>query len=87
VVRAVGLGGVRVDVAMVRTPDGHGRLDLTKFHVALAEQLNAADDSDTALARSKGVVVAESPWGCGDVGTRHWHCTTAVSLPMAVTAI
>jgi catechol 2,3-dioxygenase-like lactoylglutathione lyase family enzyme len=30
--RVVGLDNVRVDVAMVRTPDGHGRLELTKFH-------------------------------------------------------
>jgi hypothetical protein len=30
--RVVGLDDVRVDVAMVRTPDGHGRLELTKFH-------------------------------------------------------
>jgi catechol 2,3-dioxygenase-like lactoylglutathione lyase family enzyme len=30
--RVVGLDGVRVDVAMMRTPDGHGRLELTKFH-------------------------------------------------------
>jgi catechol 2,3-dioxygenase-like lactoylglutathione lyase family enzyme len=29
--RVVGLDGVRVDVAMMRTPDGHGRLELTKF--------------------------------------------------------
>ena len=28
----VGLAGVRVDIAMIRTPDGHGRLELTKFH-------------------------------------------------------
>ncbi len=28
----VGLEGVRCDIAMVRTPDGHGRLELTKFH-------------------------------------------------------
>ena len=27
-----GLDGVRVDIAMMRTPDGHGRLELTKFH-------------------------------------------------------
>jgi catechol 2,3-dioxygenase-like lactoylglutathione lyase family enzyme len=30
--RVVGLANVRVDIAMVRTPDGHGRLELTKFH-------------------------------------------------------
>jgi catechol 2,3-dioxygenase-like lactoylglutathione lyase family enzyme len=27
-----GLDGIRVDIAMMRTPDGHGRLELTKFH-------------------------------------------------------
>jgi catechol 2,3-dioxygenase-like lactoylglutathione lyase family enzyme len=30
--RVVGLDDVRVDIAMMRTPDGHGRLELTKFH-------------------------------------------------------
>jgi catechol 2,3-dioxygenase-like lactoylglutathione lyase family enzyme len=30
--RIVGLEGVRAEVAMVETPDGHGRLELTKFH-------------------------------------------------------
>jgi catechol 2,3-dioxygenase-like lactoylglutathione lyase family enzyme len=29
--RVVGLDGVRVDVAMMRTPDGHSRLELMKF--------------------------------------------------------
>jgi catechol 2,3-dioxygenase-like lactoylglutathione lyase family enzyme len=30
--RIVGLDDVRSDIAMLRTPDGHGRLELTKFH-------------------------------------------------------
>jgi catechol 2,3-dioxygenase-like lactoylglutathione lyase family enzyme len=30
--RIVGLEGVRVDYAMLETPDGHGRLELVKFH-------------------------------------------------------
>jgi catechol 2,3-dioxygenase-like lactoylglutathione lyase family enzyme len=30
--RVVGLVGVRNDIAMMRTPDGHGRLELMKFH-------------------------------------------------------
>jgi len=29
--RIVGLDGVRSDIAMMRTPDGHSRLELTKF--------------------------------------------------------
>jgi catechol 2,3-dioxygenase-like lactoylglutathione lyase family enzyme len=42
--RINGLDGVRVDIAMMRTPDGHGRLELTKFHapaVISAEPKNA----------------------------------------------
>lgn len=34
--RLVALDGVRVDIAMVQTPDGHGRLELTKFHTPAA---------------------------------------------------
>ena len=30
--RVNGLNGVRVDIAMMRTPDGDSRLELTKFH-------------------------------------------------------
>jgi catechol 2,3-dioxygenase-like lactoylglutathione lyase family enzyme len=31
--RVVGLEGVRADIAMMQTPDGNGRLELTKFHL------------------------------------------------------
>ena len=30
--RVVGLDGVRAEIAMSQTPDGHGRLELSKFH-------------------------------------------------------
>lgn len=30
--RIVGLEGVRAQIVMLRTPDGHGRLELAKFH-------------------------------------------------------
>jgi catechol 2,3-dioxygenase-like lactoylglutathione lyase family enzyme len=30
--RIVGLAGVRSDIVMMQTPDGSGRLELTKFH-------------------------------------------------------
>ena len=30
--RIVGLEGVRANLAMMQTPDGHGRLELVKFH-------------------------------------------------------
>ena len=34
--RVSGLDDVRVDIAMMRTPDGHGKLELTKFHTPAA---------------------------------------------------
>jgi catechol 2,3-dioxygenase-like lactoylglutathione lyase family enzyme len=64
--RVVGLDGVRSDIAMMRTPDGHGRLELSKFHTppAIAAEPNApvnrlgmgrimfaVDDIDAAVAR------------------------------------
>lgn len=30
--RLNGIEGIRIDIVMMRTPDGHGRLELTKFH-------------------------------------------------------
>jgi catechol 2,3-dioxygenase-like lactoylglutathione lyase family enzyme len=69
--RVVGLDDVRVDIAMMRTPDGHGRLELTKFHRPApvgAEQRNAApntlgirrimfavDNIDDVVARLEGL--------------------------------
>ncbi len=30
--RINGIEGIQVDIVMMRTPDGHGRLELTRFH-------------------------------------------------------
>lgn len=30
--QTVGLEGVRADIVMMKTPDGHGRVELSKFH-------------------------------------------------------
>ena len=35
--RVVGLDGVRAEIAMLQTPDGHGRLELSKFHTPSAQ--------------------------------------------------
>ena len=34
--RVVGLDDVRADIAMMRTPDGHGQVELSKFHTPAA---------------------------------------------------
>ena len=41
--RVVGLDGVRSDIAMMRTPDGHGRLELDKFHTPAAVRAEPED--------------------------------------------
>ena len=41
--RVVGLDGVRSDIAMMRTPDGHGRLELDKFHTPTAVRAERED--------------------------------------------
>jgi catechol 2,3-dioxygenase-like lactoylglutathione lyase family enzyme len=66
----VGLDGVRADITMLRTPDGHGRVELSKFHTPAAvraEPENApsntlgmrrimftVDDLDDVVARLRG---------------------------------
>jgi catechol 2,3-dioxygenase-like lactoylglutathione lyase family enzyme len=64
--RTIGLEGVRSDIATLRTPDGHNRLELSKFHTppATASEPNApvnrlgmgrimfaVDDIEEVLAR------------------------------------
>jgi catechol 2,3-dioxygenase-like lactoylglutathione lyase family enzyme len=41
--RVVGLDGVRNDIAMMRTPDGHGRIELAKFHTPRAVRAEPED--------------------------------------------
>lgn len=68
--RVVGLDNVRVDIAMMRTPDGHSRIELTKFQTPPAVRADpegapanalgirrimfAVDDIDDAVARLRG---------------------------------
>ena len=61
----LGLDGVRSDIVMMRTPDGHSRLELSKYHtpapaksgnpapntLGLHRLMFAVDDIDAAIAR------------------------------------
>lgn len=65
--RVVGLENVRCEIAMLRTPDGHGRVELSKFHTPAAISVGpknapvntlgirrimfAVDDIDDVVAR------------------------------------
>jgi catechol 2,3-dioxygenase-like lactoylglutathione lyase family enzyme len=53
--RVVGLDGVRTDIAMMRTPDGHGQLELMKFQrptAVSAEPKNAPANTVRVIIRS-----------------------------------
>jgi catechol 2,3-dioxygenase-like lactoylglutathione lyase family enzyme len=68
--RVVGLEGVRADIVMLRTPDGHGRVELSKFHTPPAVRpepenapsntlgmrriMFAVEDIDDVVARLRG---------------------------------
>jgi catechol 2,3-dioxygenase-like lactoylglutathione lyase family enzyme len=45
----VGLEGVRADVAMMRTPDGHGCVELSRFHTPAAVRAEPKDAPSNAL--------------------------------------
>jgi catechol 2,3-dioxygenase-like lactoylglutathione lyase family enzyme len=47
--RVVGLTGVRTDIAMMRTPDGHGRVELSKFHTPPAVRAEPENAPSNAL--------------------------------------
>ena len=47
--RVVGLDDVRADIAMMRTPDGHGGIELAKFHTPPAVRTGAESAPANAL--------------------------------------
>jgi catechol 2,3-dioxygenase-like lactoylglutathione lyase family enzyme len=47
--RLVGLEDVRCEIAMLRTPDGHGRIELDKFHAPAAIRAEPEDAPVNAL--------------------------------------
>ena len=47
--RLVGLEGVRSDIASLTTPDGHGRIELDKFHTPAAVRAEPDDAAVNAL--------------------------------------
>ena len=47
--QTVGLDDVRADIAMMRTPDGHGRVELSKYHRPPAVRAESEDAPANAL--------------------------------------
>jgi catechol 2,3-dioxygenase-like lactoylglutathione lyase family enzyme len=47
--QVIGLEDVRAEIAMMRTPDGHGRVELTRFHSPPAVRAEPEDAPANAL--------------------------------------
>jgi catechol 2,3-dioxygenase-like lactoylglutathione lyase family enzyme len=47
--RTVGLDGVRSEIAMMRTPDGHGKLELSRYHAPAAVGADAENPPSNTL--------------------------------------
>jgi catechol 2,3-dioxygenase-like lactoylglutathione lyase family enzyme len=58
--RLNGIEGIRVDIVMMSTPDGHGRLELTKFHHPVLVALEPAVAPPNALGLRSVMFTVES---------------------------
>ncbi len=58
--RINGIEGIKVDIVMMRTPDGHGRLELTKFHNPKLVELEPAIAPPNALGLRSVMFTVES---------------------------
>jgi catechol 2,3-dioxygenase-like lactoylglutathione lyase family enzyme len=63
----VGLSGVRADITMMRTPDGHGRVELTRYHTPPAVRDGSANAPANALGIRRIMFAVE---GIDDVVAR-----------------
>jgi catechol 2,3-dioxygenase-like lactoylglutathione lyase family enzyme len=58
--RINGLKGIQVDIVMMRTPDGHGRLELTKFRNPKLVEIEPASAPPNALGLRSVMFTVES---------------------------
>jgi catechol 2,3-dioxygenase-like lactoylglutathione lyase family enzyme len=58
--RINGLEGIKVDIVMMRTPDGHGRLELTKFRNPKLVEIEPAIAPPNALGLRSVMFTVES---------------------------
>lgn len=78
--RVVGLDGVRAEIAVVQTPDGHGRLELTKFHTRrtrAATGTHRRTPRASARARSPSRTSTPSSPACEPAARNSWASWSA----------
>jgi catechol 2,3-dioxygenase-like lactoylglutathione lyase family enzyme len=57
--RVVGLDGVRAEIAMLQTPDGHGRVELAKFHTPPSQDGNQHEPANAPGIRHVAFAVED----------------------------
>jgi Glyoxalase/Bleomycin resistance protein/Dioxygenase superfamily len=91
-----GLEGVQVGIVMMRTPDGHGRLELTKFRNPKLVEIEPAIAPPNALRLRSVMFTVESVDDTvtrlrangaeliGEVGTGKKHCVSANGVHLSI---
>ena len=89
--RVTGLNGVRADIAMMRTPDGHGRLELTKFRTPAAISAEPANAPPNTLGIGPIMFAVDDindviAWlrthgAAPRASSSHWPSSSAEGLP------
>ena len=91
--RLIGLDGVRATIASMRTPDGHGRIELDKFHTPAAVRAVPEDAPVNALGYRRIMFavddIDECPWppahATAPSSSARW-CSTRTSIGSATSA-
>jgi catechol 2,3-dioxygenase-like lactoylglutathione lyase family enzyme len=68
--RVVGLEDIRAEIAMLETPDGHGRLELVKFHSPSVRDADRHAPANTLGIRHVAFVVNDIDAAIGTVQAR-----------------
>src|SRR5438309_6308960 len=90
--RIVGLEGVQVDAAMMETPDGHGRLELVKFHArraGAATGMRRRTPRASAISHSQSTTSTPSSLACEPAARRslaRWS-NTKTAIGSATSAV
>src|SRR5579875_1630691 len=58
--KVIGLENVRAEITMMRTPDGHGRVELSKFHTPPAVRAEPRDAPANALGMRRIMFAVEN---------------------------
>ena len=83
--RVIGIDDVRQDVAMLRTPDGHGRIELAMFHTPKAIRAEPQDAPTNTLGIRRIMFAVDDIDAflavLGDAGWSGWLVVEQDTLP------